>query len=516
MPLVASNTRTGNQLFPAIAIGICLIISFWPALLLLFRQWGVHADYSHGYLILPLAFYLSWKKRHELKAAPIYTDWRALPLVFIAAWGIVLGELGAELFTSRVAMLMLLVGVVWLTYGLEVLRVLQFPFAFLLLMFPPPGFIYRNLTLELQLLASVWSVQLSHLLGIAAFREGNVIDIGFTKLQVAEACSGLHYLLPLLTFGLLTAYLGHNSLWKRGVLIVAAIPIAIAANIVRVTGTVVIAAQWGGEAAKGFFHFFSGWAVFMVCAGCFVFLNLTLRGLGERTPVQEPKVHRFRTISADKKMGWPSLAIGVAIILIIPFLVDFLGRVSPRPLRQPLAAFPAELDGWTGERGTMDPEIKKLVAAQDYGMLDYRKPGRNPISFYAAYYEHQKKAGGFAHSPRLCLPGAGWFIEEERERTIGSPSGAMGQLRFNELVIEKNGERHLVYFWYQGRGRNFTSEYAAKGYMVWDGLWMRRTDGALVRLMSPLEPAQSLDTTREAMDAFALAAFQALEAHLPQ
>jgi EpsI family protein len=254
----------------------------------------------------------------------------------------------------------------------------------------------------------------------------------------------------------------------------------------------------------------------MLCFGLFVLLNLLLAQWRRRPCVNQKGP--FVPVGTGPKPSLSVAAAGTAIVLALatPALGTAFGTTAPLPLREPLAAFPAELDGRTGERGTMDPEIRKLVAAQDYAMLDYRKPGRNPISFYVAYYEHQKKAGGFAHSPRFCMPGAGWFVEGNRERRISSESGAGGRLSFNEMAIEKNGEKQLVYFWYQGRGRNLTSEYAAKFYMVWDGLWRRRTDGALVRLMSPLEPGQRMDRVRQAMDAFALAAFRALEAHLPQ
>jgi exosortase D (VPLPA-CTERM-specific) len=383
-------------------------------------------------------------------------------------------------------------------------------------MVPLPGVLYRSATFPLQLLSTTLSVEAIHLTGISAYREGNLIDLGSLTLQIAEACSGLRFLFPLLTMGFLFAYAGQKPLWIKLVLVTASVPIAILANVFRITGTGVVSLSWGPEAAEGFFHSLSGWVAFMLCFGLFVLLNLLLAQWRRRPCVNQKGP--FVPVGTGPKPSLSVAAAGTAIVLALatPALGTAFGTTAPLPLREPLAAFPAELDGRTGERGTMDPEIRKLVAAQDYAMLDYRKPGRNPISFYVAYYEHQKKAGGFAHSPRFCMPGAGWFVEGNRERRISSESGAGGRLSFNEMAIEKNGEKQLVYFWYQGRGRNLTSEYAAKFYMVWDGLWRRRTDGALVRLMSPLEPGQRMDRVRQAMDAFALAAFRALEAHLPQ
>ena len=124
-----------------------------------------------------------------------------------------------------------------------------------------------------------------------------------------------------------------------------------------------------------------------------------------------------------------------------------------------------------------------------------------------------ERGGDFIHSPRLCLPGAGWFIEHNRVRETGQAQGE--PLKLNELLIQKGGMQQLVYFWYQGRDRNFTSEWAAKFYMVWDGIWRRRTDGALVRVIMPIQGGESVQDVRAFMDSFSLAASAELETYLP-
>jgi EpsI family protein len=166
----------------------------------------------------------------------------------------------------------------------------------------------------------------------------------------------------------------------------------------------------------------------------------------------------------------------------------------------------------------MNPEIWEHVGGQAYVIIDYLKEQNTPLNFYVAFYEYQRKAGDFVHSPRLCLPGAGWFIEESHVRTLsrsGEESDVCQDLRLNELVISKGGVRQLAYFWYQGRNRNFTNEFAAKFYMVWDGIFRRRTDGALVRLVMPITSENALKDTRQTMDRFALAASEELENYLP-
>jgi exosortase D (VPLPA-CTERM-specific) len=508
-----AGVRNRYWWIPGVAVLASLVLAYLPTLEKLASQWIRNEDYSHGILIVPIACYLTWQKRRELRAVEVGSDWRALPVLFLALFIFILGELGAELYTIRLSLLIFLVGAVWLLYGPGVLRILRFPLAFLLLMLPLPGFIYRNVTFPLQLLSSMGAVKMLQAVGMSVYREGNVIDVGFMQLQVVDACNGLRYILPLLSLGVLFAYLGQKVLWKRIVLVAATVPVAILANVLRIAGTSWIGTHWGADAANGFFHAFSGWVVFMVCFGLFALLSLILRVLpgkvrgSERKPSQ-PTTNRCRTSGS-----WGPALVAVLVILGTPSIVSSLGSVPPVPLTRPLSAFPLDLGEWEGERSDIAPKIWEKVGGQDYVLIDYHREKKAPINFYVAYYEYQRKAGDFVHSPRLCLPGAGWFIESNHVRRLPSKDGS--GLRFNELIIQKNNVKQLVYFWYQGRGRNFTNEFAAKFYMVWDGLWRRRTDGALVRLITPLMEEQNAKQARAVMDRFALAVSKLLSEHLP-
>lgn len=505
----------------AIVVLLSILFSYWQTLDALTTQWLNNEDFSHGLLIVPISAWLIWRKREEIGRLPIASDWRGIGLFFGAAGLYVVGELGAELFTIRVSMLLFVIASVWTFFGLSLMRCIAFPLAFLFLMLPLPGFIYRNMTFPLQLISSKWSVVLLQWLGVMAYREGNVIDIGFTQLQVVEACNGLRFILPLFTMGVLFSYWESKSWWKRLVLIGATIPIAVLSNVVRIAGTGIISLYWGAKAAEGFFHSFSGWVIFMGCFGVFLLLNQLLGHIGkeEILPLssgsatggagREPKKIKIRLL--------PQL-LGVAIVLLTPPLVEFLGHVPPVPLKKSLDEFPLSLSGWTGRQTRMPSEIWSQVGGQAYVMVEYNKEGYSPMEFYAAYYESQRKAGDFIHSPKLCLPGAGWFIENNGVRRLkfsGSSPGFGSELAFNELVINKNGFRQMVYYWYQGRGRNFTNEFMAKFYMVWDGIWRRRTDGALVRLVMPVTPDLKISDCRNQLDNFALTVSKELNVYLP-
>jgi EpsI family protein len=307
-------------------------------------------------------------------------------------------------------------------------------------------------------------------------------------------------------------------LWKRLVLVGATIPIAIFANIVRIGGTGILAKYWGAQAAEGFFHGFSGWAVFMLSFVLFFVLNTLLGKLPGRPFEKEtdPAARLAATAAAKVKQDLlHPMLVALVLILVTPPVVQWLGRVPPRPLQQPLDRFPLVFEGRYGKPQSMDAEMWDRVGGQSYFLADYHREGAMPIGFYAAFYEYQRKAGDFIHSPKLCLPGAGWFIESNHVRTIALPGDSAQGMRFNELLIRKGAETQLVFYWYQGRGRNLTNEFSAKFWMVWDGIWRRRTDGALVRLVMPLSRNYSQEAGRREMDHFAQAAYRTLNDFLP-
>jgi exosortase D (VPLPA-CTERM-specific) len=501
-------------LFPITLAMTAVIYSYWDFVQSLVSQWLYNDDFSHGLLILPISFYLIYRKKEQLQKIPIRMDWHALPFLFFPAFIYSVGELGADVFLTRVSMLLFAIVLTWYFYGFELVKTLRFPLGFLFLCLPLPGFLYRNITFPLQILSSNLSVKILLSLGIMAFREGNIIDMGFSQFQVAEACNGLRFILPMLTVGVLFAFWTPQAWWKRLLLIAITIPLSVFANVIRIAGTGVAATRWGTEVAKGFFHSFSGWAVFMIAFAIFTGINLLLTKLSANASVPDTTADDPRN-AVRHTPSWSAVAIAITIALITPYMVRFLGSVPPVTLKKPLSKFPVEMLGWHGKHETMDEKIWDRVGAQEYTIINYSNGSGLMLNFYTAFYEYQHKAGDFVHSPRLCLPGAGWFIKENVRRELPLENQQGGKLKFNELVVNKSGRSKLVYFWYQGRGRNFTSEYTAKFFLVWDGLFRRRTDGALVRLVMDIPDGKPVASVRTIMDKFASAAANELNLYLP-
>jgi exosortase len=156
------------------------------------------------------------------------------------------------------------VGTLLYVMGWARLKVLAFPVAFLLLMIPIPAIIFNQIAFPLQLLASQAGEQTLRAVEIPVLREGNVLVLANTTLEVAEACSGIRSLVSLLTLGIMFGYFTDQRLWVRLLIAGSTVPVAIVANAARVAGTGIAAHHYGPEAAQGFFHDFSGWAVFLV------------------------------------------------------------------------------------------------------------------------------------------------------------------------------------------------------------------------------------------------------------
>jgi exosortase len=261
---VASSTTRGAWLGTIAAVVTAFVLCYWTVITKLLHDWAHDDNYSHGFLIVPLALYFVWERRARLAAASYRPNWFGLVVVVASLGMLIAGTLGAELFVSRVSIVFLIAGTVLFAAGFDALRVLAFPIAFLFLMVPPPAIIFNQIAFPLQLLASRFGEATLQALSIPVLREGNLITLANTTLEVAEACSGIRSLISLLTLGIVYGYFVDPRISIRTIIALSAVPIAIVANGLRVAGTGVAAHYYGVEAAEGFFHTFSGWIVFVV------------------------------------------------------------------------------------------------------------------------------------------------------------------------------------------------------------------------------------------------------------
>jgi exosortase len=237
----------------------------------LIGAWATDDNYSHGFLIVPIAVYFAWERRAALASAVPRPSVLGLVAVGLSLALLIVGQLGAELSVTRVSLIGAVAGTILFCLGWQHLRVLVFPLAFLLLMVPIPAIVFNEIAFPLQIIASHTGEAGLRAFDIPVLREGNIIELANMKLEVADACSGIRSLVSLLTLGIVFGYFIDSRVWVRFALALATVPLAIVSNGLRVAGTGLVAHSWGADAAFGFMHTFSGWLIFVVA-----FLGLLL------------------------------------------------------------------------------------------------------------------------------------------------------------------------------------------------------------------------------------------------
>ena len=246
----------------------CLIVLYFRAAQGLFSDWIHMPDFSHGFLIPIVSLYFVYERRKELSVLSPSTAWGGLGLIVLGILLLLLGNLATEYFMMRFSMLVVLGGIILFLLGKEFYKALLFPLVFLIFMIPIPSVLMDRITFPMQLFASKVAARSLYLIGIPVLREGNIMQLANTSLEVAEACSGIRSLISLLALSVVFAYFSQNTTLKRVLLVLSTFPIAIIANAARVTGTGILAHHYGDKVAQGFFHGFSGWILFVVAFVC--------------------------------------------------------------------------------------------------------------------------------------------------------------------------------------------------------------------------------------------------------
>ena len=486
------NQRLGlGTLSAGLSLTIAVLWLYWPVLSRLILNIAESEDYSYGLLLPLVSAYVVYLKWPLLRRQAWQQSWLGLLIIASGLSLLIVGELAAELYTTRFSFVVVLTGLCWLLGSWELVRLLSFPLILLLLMLPLPELVTNKLTLPLQLISSAVAAWILQALGVPVLRQGNIIDLGVLQLQVVAACSGLRYILPLLALGMIYCYFFQRRAWKSMVLLLAVIPAAIMVNALRVVAMALVPAL-----LHGFWHVFSGWLIFLLCYAFLGLINRTLNGLWrDITPAPSKNAVQEGPPLNPRRKGLSYYLLGalVLVLLAIP-IMHHVGVAPSVPLRQSFDNFPLRLGPWEGKHSFVDPAEVELTRSQAHLNADYQNPDCGTVNLWIAYYESQKKAGGFVHSPKGCLTASGWKIEESRviEIAPGRP--------VNLLLVERMGTHMVVFYWFLQRGRWLASEYLNKFYMGYDGLWRRRTDGALVRLITPVGP--DLESAKKQLIAF--------------
>jgi exosortase D (VPLPA-CTERM-specific) len=516
-----------SSIVKVIVYGLLLIGLYYSSYRVMFVWWESE-DFNYCYLVPLIVLYLVWEKRESLANAPSVPSWAGLVPIVLGVGLYWLGELGGEFYTLYFSSWLMLVGLLWVHLGWDKLKIIWFPVVFILAMFPPPNLINFPLSLKMRLISSQLGVAFLHLAGMSAYREGNIIDLGFTQLQVVDACSGLRYLYPLIIMGILMAYFFRAALWKRLLLVLSVLPLTIFMNSLRIAATGILYRFMGAAAAEGFFHGFSGWFVFMF-AMVFLLLEMYLLnklpgskpGKTEERPAARLIVNQARP---DARMGAtgimnflaPPQAVVIVLLLAITLAasygIEFREKI---PIAKPFNQFPMQVGDWSGKRDAIPMKFLEGLYFSDYLLADYQTRENRPVNLYVAYYESQRKAESI-HSPETCLPGSGWEFKNAVKRTLSVDGSSGKTMTIMAASMENAGRKQVVYYWFAQRGRVNTSLTEVKLYNFWDALTKRRTDGALVRLITPVLGSETPEQADERLQQFTREILPVLNQFLPK
>lgn len=268
-PLVQARRR-----WPQLVVLVLLVGWLYSSVISnLVLQWWRDPNFSHGFFVPIFSLFLLLRNHTRLSQLRLDPSVWGLLIVILALGALLVGVMGAELFLSRVSLLLLMAGLIVFFAGGRAFQAVLFPWAFLLLMIPIPAIIFDQITFPLQILASKAAAAMLPLFGVPVLREGNVINLPVMPLEVAQACSGIRSLLSLLTLAIIYGYTMEKSKVIRIFLACAAVPIAISANSLRIVGTGLMVQYWSPDKAEGFFHTFSGWLIFLVSLGMIYLLH---------------------------------------------------------------------------------------------------------------------------------------------------------------------------------------------------------------------------------------------------
>jgi exosortase D (VPLPA-CTERM-specific) len=500
------KSRIGDIRTQIVILAIFFIVAYSVPLGSMVHTWWENEDYSYGFMIPLASAYLLWEKRKTLGEIPVKSAWGILPaLVFfilISIYGI-LGSSGNVSMPSIPILILLFTG---FCFGMESVKRLILPLGFLFLMVPVPAFIERYLGLHLKAISSEMGGAFISFFNIPVHVSGNVIDLGVTQLQVVDACSGLRYIFPLLALGILYAHFFERVFWKRLFCVLATIPLGVLFNALRIGITGILTDKFGPKASEGFFHGFSGWVVFVFA---FIMLFLISRLLAVLSPKAAAskestasELDHSMTLAVEVKKTTASFLFSVAVLSCVAVLSLSTSTLPAVTIKGGIQGFPLLIGEWKGKYEIVDPVIVKASGAEEAFSGYFMNDSGSEISLYIGYRSTAFLANeNFFHSPTVCIPSSGWAEQEVKRRTISNVP-YFDKLDVTKMVVEREGIRQLVYFWFQTKDEATYDKNINRFHLSLHAIRRDNTHDLFIRTITSIKSAEGIEDAEKRLDGF--------------
>ena len=486
-------------------VGVLFFLFYGPTLLGLYKDWEDNVSFSYGVLIPLITVYLVWQKRADLKQLPVCpTSSAAIPLlvaVILSLFGVAIGDS----FTVRVSMMFVLASSIYVLFGRYFLKALAFPIFYLSLMIPVPYVFFKEFAYHLRFFDARLTENALQLLGIPIYREAYFLHLPNITLEVADMCAGLGSLFALFALGNFYVYFLPVRLRIKFLLVLSTLPIAIFANFVRITVVAIMAYYIGPITLDMLFHRFSGTTTFLLALTLLILFGELARNKWPQASVEKTSfdVSPIREDAGATRVNWRPATIAAGIFVCALSATALLNAghnlalegIGLKALPTALGSFSEAEVNWHDryEDRRVDSAISRI----------YLGPDRMPIEAFIGYKGLQNNNDRVI-SPRLILPehwNFAWIKPTVLHRADAASIDAM------TMLIRNGNSARLVLYWYQLGRNTISGELDYRFELIRRLIFDQRTDGAVVRLATPIGSEESVEHARERLNAFAMALY---------
>ena len=501
-PLVQPASASRWQLaWLTVAVALTAVAgAYWGTLADIVSIWSRSGTFTHGFLIVPVVVYLVWQQRVELqKITP-----RPAPLALLFLGGMValwwLAQLLAVNAMQHFAVVMMIPATFLVLLGSAVMKRLLFPMAYLLFAVPFGEFLVPSL----QDITATMTVKALQFTGIPVLWEERFFYIPSGTFEVAEACSGVRYLIASLALGTLYAYISYRSLWRRAVFIALSAVVPVLANGMRAYGIVMIAHLSDYKLAVGVDHFIYGWVFF----GAVMLLLFWLGNYFRDPPavsVAERSVPDVDTLVVSPS-DWAWRIMALAMLLSGPLLNYMVQRKAVADITFDMR-MPLGVAAWIGPYATADSWTPKYMGASAQQRVEYRRD-QSRVQVYAAYYAQQNADAKLINSENSLYDRSGERRLSENVETITLEDGSL--LNVHTLLVRTEHSQRLIWNWYVVAGHLTANPLLAKLYEARGRIFGSRSGSAMIAL--EIDNAEDVPRAKTQLKEFASDMHTALNA----